>query len=369
MTDTHTLPTDLSAVRKPLASHVVIPIAILSTLSVVARLYSRKLKKLQLAAHDYLIIGGLVLAWGCAGTAIRMERYGMGRHIEVVPMATISKLFKTVFSFAPIFGTTILVIKASIILFLRQVFPLRRVVVPLYIISAIVFVWWATAVFMGIFLCDPIRGQWEKDVPSKCLNTKQYYIATGIPNTITDLALLAIPIVEVWKLQMARTHKISISGIFVLGAFVCAASTVRVVYLFQEAEDITWELYDEAVWGSIEPSTGVICACIPTILPAIELTIFKPVRNLSSTLQSLFRHSPSHASDSATDPRIDNGSRNFQRLEDSPRSHSKGGEVVLGSNATVIKAEGSFDEERDSVLLANISVRRDVDVERNDRGV
>ena len=104
-----------------------------------------------------------------------MEHYGLGRHVEEVPLKTVSNLLKvrlpqgrlitaiwvepliwikTVFAFIPIFATTVLVIKASIILFLRQIFPRRRVLVSLYVISGIVFAWWAVAVFMGIFLCN-----------------------------------------------------------------------------------------------------------------------------------------------------------------------------------------------------------------------
>ena len=62
--------TDLSANRGPEVIRTVVPVAVLATIAVVCRLYSRKLKKLQFAAHDYLIIGGLVLAWGCAAITI-----------------------------------------------------------------------------------------------------------------------------------------------------------------------------------------------------------------------------------------------------------------------------------------------------------
>ena len=61
---------DLKANRRPEVTRTVVPIAVLATIAVVCRLYSRKLKKLDFAAHDYLIIGALVLAWGCAAETI-----------------------------------------------------------------------------------------------------------------------------------------------------------------------------------------------------------------------------------------------------------------------------------------------------------
>ena len=70
MAETTTVPVDLNAVRSPPASHVVIPVAAVATLSVIARIYSRRLKKIELAAADYFIICGLVMIWGCVGVAI-----------------------------------------------------------------------------------------------------------------------------------------------------------------------------------------------------------------------------------------------------------------------------------------------------------
>ena len=61
---------DLSENRSPHVTRTVVPIAVLSTIAVACRLYSRKLKRLDFAAHDYLIIGGLILAWGCAAETI-----------------------------------------------------------------------------------------------------------------------------------------------------------------------------------------------------------------------------------------------------------------------------------------------------------
>ena len=97
----------------------------------------------------------------------------------------------------------------------------------------------------------------------------------------------------------------------------------------------------------------------------MEIAIFKPVQNLSSTLQILLRPSFSGASKVSEHQRSESDSRRFKRLQDS-REFSPNGEIAgLNSNAHVIKAEGSFDEERDSMLLAGINVRQDVDIERN----
>ena len=61
---------DLNADRGQKVTRTVVPVAVLATITVVCRLYSRRLKRQQVAAHDYLIIGGLILVWGCAAITI-----------------------------------------------------------------------------------------------------------------------------------------------------------------------------------------------------------------------------------------------------------------------------------------------------------
>ena len=170
-----------------------------------------------------------------------------------------------------------------------------------------------------------------------------------------------------------------------LGLSECAVSVVRIVFLFQIGEDITcksvvlvshgWtpnlfqlvgDLTKGAIWGSIEPSVGVICACLPTMLPFLESYLYKPIRNAAASLQSLLRQSRRSRSDYSKGRSSIHGqnlnSSSFQRL------HEPSGSLWTGSagvNTTVAMAAGKNpDVMRDTVLLENISVRKDVDVER-----
>ncbi|MCJ1461159.1 hypothetical protein MMC28_011541 [Mycoblastus sanguinarius] len=352
---------DLKANLGPTVPRTVVPVAVLATIAVACRLYSRKLKNLQFAAHDYLIIGGLVLAWGCAAITIIMAHYGMGRHIQAVPAEG-----TTLFSFIFIFDTAILLIKASIILFYRQLFPVRTVRIISYAVGVVVVAWWLLTVFMGLFLCTPVAAQWDKSIPNyHCISDKKYYIATAVPNTLTDVVLLGIPLFKVWRLQMRLTQRVLISGIFLLGIFECAVSIVRIVYLFQIGLDFTWDVTNAAIWGSLEPSVGVICACLPTMLPFIESFFFKPIRSITTSLQGMLR--PSHADDSDSPSRRtqqkSEDSKNWQRLQEHPPNWT---DTPGFQSKAVVEGGGDYDAERDAVLLDHINVRKDVDVESDD---
>lgn len=71
---------------------------------------------------------------------------------------------------------------------------------------------------MTVFQCVPLRGVWDKTIDAKCgVDNYKFFYGNSIPNIMTDLALLALPIPSVWSLQIPRAQKVILSGIFVLG--------------------------------------------------------------------------------------------------------------------------------------------------------
>lgn len=50
---------------------------------------------------------------------------------------------------------------------------------------------------------------------------------------------------------------------------VCIAGIVRVYAISKmfQSEDITWNFTQGAIWSSVEPNIGIVCACLPTLYP------------------------------------------------------------------------------------------------------
>lgn len=53
--------------------------------------------------------------------------------------------------------------------------------------------------------------------PPKCINQQAFYDGLSVPNFLMDIAILALPVKEVWKLQMNTRTKMEVSGLFLLG--------------------------------------------------------------------------------------------------------------------------------------------------------
>ena len=62
---------------------------------------------------------------------------------------------------------------------------------------------------------------------------------------ILDILFLILPLPMIWKLQVTKQIKVSLTGIFMLGAFVCATSAVRIHAIFRT----DWTLTDPSWTG------------------------------------------------------------------------------------------------------------------------
>ena len=108
------------------------------------------------------------------------------------------------------------------------------------------------------------------------------------------------------------------------------------------------------------------------MLPFFEAAIYKPVRNLTFSLQSLLRRDSYKTQGSGSPSRQQKSeeSKRWQRLPEDQQAPSawKSNTTTTGpfQNTSAVKGgpPSEFDDERDAVLLDNINVKNEIDVER-----
>lgn len=99
-----------------------------------------------------------------------------------------------------------------------------------------------------------------------CLNITALLISTAVLNIFTDIGILILPMPIVWRLQIQRSQKFAVSGVFLLGGFVCVASIVRAFYLAEVVGlDPLWTNLNGGIWSVIEAGVGIVAACLPTM--------------------------------------------------------------------------------------------------------
>lgn len=86
-------------------------------------------------------------------------------------------------------------------------------------IGAMVFVaaWGVAVVVMSLFFCVPISGFWDHSIPAKCLSQQILYYVFGACSILTDVVIFVLPLPAILKLQLPRSQKWYLLGIFGLG--------------------------------------------------------------------------------------------------------------------------------------------------------
>lgn len=87
----------------------------------------------------------------------------------------------------------------------------------MFLITVGISAWSISLVIVQIFTCDPVSGFWRRDIESVCTPSLPLWYINAGGNILTDVILFALPIPIVWKLQMPRSQRLSLLGVFCLG--------------------------------------------------------------------------------------------------------------------------------------------------------
>lgn len=112
------------------------------------------------------------------------------------------------------------VTKLSIfLLYLRVFAPTRRgkTFVAVHLLIWFNLAFYLANFFLKIFQCVPRAKIWDKHIEGHCININIPILVTAAINVVSDLLMLTVPIVCVWRLQMSVRKKVGVSAIFAAG--------------------------------------------------------------------------------------------------------------------------------------------------------
>ncbi|KAF7595468.1 hypothetical protein BBP40_005804 [Aspergillus hancockii] len=260
---------------------VVAAVMAIATAFVGLRFWARTINNAaSLAYDDWFLLAALIFAYGTGICCILGGAYGIGKHIWVVDENDVLMSMKIIFAYVILYATTVPMVKLSVLLLYRRIF---RLTWTLYI-CAFLSIGYAISVSTTISLaCVPTSFFWTQWVDplsgGHCrINLYLFYLWNGVANLFTDVLILCLPMPIVWGLQMPTGQKWAISGIFLLGGFVCVATIVRIwtITKMKNSVDITWVIGDAMIWSNVEPCIGIVSACLPTLRPLLRrIPLFK----------------------------------------------------------------------------------------------
>ncbi|KAI8960751.1 hypothetical protein F5Y11DRAFT_252864 [Daldinia sp. FL1419] len=264
---------------------VVCLVCTIATVAVGLRFYTRSIMLKQLGVDDYLILAAWVFALATGISQCTNTRNGLGKHVwDLGSDAQRTNYLKGFYVSITLYNTGLMFVKLAFLSQYYRVLPVKKMRTTLIIAMILIGCWSMSQIAVGIFICDPVSGFWEKSTGSCIGNYPQWYInAAG--NIATDIAVFVLPLPVLRHLHLPKAQKLVLIGIFSFGFFTCAISVIRIKFL-QLGGDFSYENVEGSSWSISELCSGIICACLPTLrplvsrwIPALSNRLHKSARN------------------------------------------------------------------------------------------
>ncbi|KAH7401504.1 hypothetical protein BKA66DRAFT_508022 [Pyrenochaeta sp. MPI-SDFR-AT-0127] len=237
------------------------------------RYYARYLAGISFSVEDVVI----PFAWLAEIGLFMVEKAGTGRHMAYVLLtdpSKISKHFKGVMAQEVLHPAAVALPKLTVVFLYLQIMTNKY---ERMIAKILIFLISATCVsytIAAMFQCIPFAFNWDKTIPGgKCFNVQAYGNSSSVPNILTDLVVLVLPLRTVLELKISTGRRVGLLLIFLTGSMGIIASIVRTVVFVQTfadsgpLADVTYIHVTLINWTIIEPGMYLLCACALSFKP------------------------------------------------------------------------------------------------------
>ena len=151
-----------------------------------------------------------------------VKQGGAGYHVGYLKQTDPSRLIwraKYLLSISSTYFLAICIPKLAILAFYRRIFPQRYMRIVIYVIAGIVISTFIACIIASLAACRPFQANYDPTfVGGQCIDKMKLYIWTSIPNIVTDVAMLTLPLPTVWKLNTNLRTKLALSFTFLVGS-------------------------------------------------------------------------------------------------------------------------------------------------------
>lgn len=107
--------------------------------------------------------------------------------------------------------------KISLLMLYYRIFRFPFFKKQVVAVGAFVVAWAITITFLFTFICVPVQKLWKPDLPGRCVSELGVWLANASSTMLSDIAILLLPIPQVWTLRLKKAEKIGVTFAFGLG--------------------------------------------------------------------------------------------------------------------------------------------------------
>ncbi|KAF2638689.1 hypothetical protein P280DRAFT_508923 [Massarina eburnea CBS 473.64] len=307
-------PPELHGTRQPNAYACLGITFAAATTTLVLRLVARYLTKVSLWYDDWLALVAYVFATAWSGLTLYWLQMGLGlflSEIDMPPLHTLEQSRLILWVEELLYAFSIASAKLAILGFYWRMFKTSKIRMPIQILAACTVLWLILRTFIAIFHCVPVQKFWQVRLKGHCsIDDRQFFVGSILAHLVIDVAILALPVIEVRKLKMPLPQRLGIMGMFGFGIFVCAASVVTIylsVRYHTRSIEMPWETAPIIIWATAEVNLSIVSACLPMLRPIYLIIMRHPLTAQTSS----YSHSQSN-------PRSTSASHKLSTLRKTP---------------------------------------------------
>ncbi|APA10888.1 hypothetical protein SS1G_03439 [Sclerotinia sclerotiorum 1980 UF-70] len=243
---------------------------ILDTLFLALRFLSRYYQKAGFGWEDVLMIAGWLTCLGLCIDGLIAPSLGVGTRfekvIQVMPEKITSWGWNGFYTIPILYCFAVSFPKMSVLVLYLRIFVDRFTKACCWTVLAVISLSAVVNTFTVGFQCGKHpTAAWVSTIPgAHCNNIQAHLTYSGLPNILTDVAMLILPIPVLRKLHVADHVKIGIIFTFLVASAGLVTAIIRFVQFFLNtyASDPTYNAAPLIMWVVIETSIYLISGCL-----------------------------------------------------------------------------------------------------------
>ncbi|OJJ42381.1 hypothetical protein ASPZODRAFT_53947, partial [Penicilliopsis zonata CBS 506.65] len=204
--------------------------------------------------------------------------HGLGQHRDKLSAYTFSRYSKLTYAAQLLLILALYLSKASTCLLVHHLTPKRQITRASSILLAVITVWMVFALLGTALQCSSPR--WEY-LPNRCAGEGAIAYPIIVFNIATDLALIIIPIVMLWTVQMTWQKRLQVISAFASRVLAVIVSLVELALLpkYLKSTDPTWTIVNVAICNELMMYVSIIASCMPSL--------YRVLRSLTTGLNDM----------------------------------------------------------------------------------
>ncbi|KAA8893772.1 hypothetical protein FN846DRAFT_977459 [Sphaerosporella brunnea] len=244
-----------------------------------SRLYVRIFIVKNFGLDDVMVIIALIMCLGFALLGFFISENGSGRHLWDVPPEQVAVWFKCYYAAVSSYIYVAFFVKTSLLVFLMRIFPGKRLQRNAKYMIAFLVAFTISSEMATTFSCDPVQAGWDKTIKdAKCWSAYKlwcFVIYEGVIMSLSDVAIMLLPMWDLWELKLPYRKKMELMVMFGLGLIATVISIVRLstnIAGTKDTTDFTYTSCGGLIMMNVEFHTGLITGSLPSLrlLPGIR---------------------------------------------------------------------------------------------------